>query len=135
MVLRKAENLKKEKATTVTNYFLGSFREDLSIQNRDAWKEYLRQTNLNTVSPEIRREIERIKEIVDFSSYFRSSSSSAQRRRSKRAHGRQRCLVLYGNQDANRISKEASIASQVEGASDRRAGQRPGSQTCRLRRG
>ena len=25
---------KKEKATTVTNYFLGSFREDLSIQNR-----------------------------------------------------------------------------------------------------
>ena len=26
--------LKKEKATTVTNYFLGSFREDLSIQNR-----------------------------------------------------------------------------------------------------
>ena len=26
--------IKKEKATTVTNYFLGSFREDLSIQNR-----------------------------------------------------------------------------------------------------
>ena len=26
--------VKKEKATTVTNYFLGSFREDLSIQNR-----------------------------------------------------------------------------------------------------
>ena len=25
--------IKKEKATTVTNYFLGSFREDLSIQN------------------------------------------------------------------------------------------------------
>ena len=24
----------KEKATTVTNYFLGSFKEDLSIQNR-----------------------------------------------------------------------------------------------------
>ena len=27
-------DIKKEKATTVTNYFLGSFREDLSIQNR-----------------------------------------------------------------------------------------------------
>ena len=26
--------VKKEKATTVTNYFLGSFREDLSFQNR-----------------------------------------------------------------------------------------------------
>ena len=26
--------IKKEKATTVTNYFLGSFREDLSFQNR-----------------------------------------------------------------------------------------------------
>ena len=26
--------VKKEKATTITNYFLGSFREDLSIQNR-----------------------------------------------------------------------------------------------------
>ena len=26
--------IKKEKATTVTNYFLGSFREDLSLQNR-----------------------------------------------------------------------------------------------------
>tara|TARA_B100001121_G_scaffold145631_1_gene127286 strand:- start:287 stop:895 length:609 start_codon:yes stop_codon:yes gene_type:complete len=26
--------IKKEKATTVTNYFLGSFRDDLSIQNR-----------------------------------------------------------------------------------------------------
>ena len=26
--------VKKEKATTVTNYYLGSFREDLSIQNR-----------------------------------------------------------------------------------------------------
>ena len=26
--------VKKEKATTVTNYFLGTFREDLSIQNR-----------------------------------------------------------------------------------------------------
>jgi len=26
--------VKKEKATTVTNYFLGSFRDDLSIQNR-----------------------------------------------------------------------------------------------------
>ena len=26
--------VKKEKATTVTNYFLGSFREELSIQNR-----------------------------------------------------------------------------------------------------
>ena len=26
--------VKKEKATTVTNYFLGSFREDLGIQNR-----------------------------------------------------------------------------------------------------
>ena len=26
--------IKKEKATTVTNYFLGSFKEDLSIQNR-----------------------------------------------------------------------------------------------------
>ena len=26
--------IKKEKATTVTNHFLGSFREDLSIQNR-----------------------------------------------------------------------------------------------------
>ena len=31
--------VKKEKATTVTNYFLGSFREDLGIQNR-----YLRYT-------------------------------------------------------------------------------------------
>ena len=31
--------IKKEKATTVTNYFLGSFKEDLSIQNR-----YLRFT-------------------------------------------------------------------------------------------
>ncbi len=26
--------VKKERATTITNYFLGSFREDLSIQNR-----------------------------------------------------------------------------------------------------
>ncbi len=26
--------IKKEKATTVTNYFLGSFKEDLSLQNR-----------------------------------------------------------------------------------------------------
>ena len=26
--------IKKERATTVTNYFLGSFKEDLSIQNR-----------------------------------------------------------------------------------------------------
>ena len=26
--------IKKERATTVTNYFLGSFREDLGIQNR-----------------------------------------------------------------------------------------------------
>ena len=26
--------VKKERATTVTNYFLGSFREDLGIQNR-----------------------------------------------------------------------------------------------------
>ena len=26
--------IKKEKATTVTNYYLGSFKEDLSIQNR-----------------------------------------------------------------------------------------------------
>ena len=32
--------VKKEKATTVTNYFLGSFREDLGIQNR-----YLRYIN------------------------------------------------------------------------------------------
>jgi len=26
--------IKKEKATTVTNFFLGSFKDDLSIQNR-----------------------------------------------------------------------------------------------------
>jgi len=26
--------IKKERATTVTNYFLGSFKEDLSFQNR-----------------------------------------------------------------------------------------------------
>ena len=26
--------IKKEQATTVTNYFLGEFKEDLSIQNR-----------------------------------------------------------------------------------------------------
>ena len=26
--------IKKEKATTVTNYYLGSFKEDLSYQNR-----------------------------------------------------------------------------------------------------
>jgi GTP cyclohydrolase I len=26
--------IKKEKASTVTNYFLGSFKEDLSFQNR-----------------------------------------------------------------------------------------------------
>jgi GTP cyclohydrolase I len=26
--------IKKEKATTVTNYFLGSFKEDLNVQNR-----------------------------------------------------------------------------------------------------
>ena len=26
--------IKKERATTVTNYFLGSFKEDLGIQNR-----------------------------------------------------------------------------------------------------
>jgi len=49
---------------------------DLSIQIRDAWKEYLRETNLNTVNPEIRREVDRIKDIVDFSSYFRTPSSS-----------------------------------------------------------
>ena len=29
-----ARGIKKEKATTVTNYFLGSFKEDLSFQNR-----------------------------------------------------------------------------------------------------
>ena len=28
------KNIKKENATTVTNYFLGQFKEDLSIQNR-----------------------------------------------------------------------------------------------------
>ena len=33
--------IKKEKATTVTNYFLGSFKEDLSIQNR--YLSYLRK--------------------------------------------------------------------------------------------
>ena len=32
--------IKKEKATTITNYFLGAFREDLSFQNR-----YLRYIN------------------------------------------------------------------------------------------
>ena len=32
--------IKKEKATTVTNYFLGSFKDDLSFQNR-----YLRYIN------------------------------------------------------------------------------------------
>ena len=26
--------IKKEKATTLTNYFLGSFKDDLSLQNR-----------------------------------------------------------------------------------------------------
>ena len=26
--------IKKEKATTVTNYYLGSFKDDLGIQNR-----------------------------------------------------------------------------------------------------
>ena len=26
--------IKKERATTVTNYYLGSFKEDLSLQNR-----------------------------------------------------------------------------------------------------
>ena len=50
---------------------------NISLKAREDWKEYLRQTNLNTVNPEIRREIERIKEIVDFSSYFRTPSSSA----------------------------------------------------------
>jgi len=34
--------VKKEKATTVTNYFLGAFKEDLSFQNR-----YLRYINNN----------------------------------------------------------------------------------------
>ena len=34
--------VKKEKATTVTNYFLGAFKEDLSFQNR-----YLRHINKN----------------------------------------------------------------------------------------
>ena len=29
-----ARGIKKEKATTITNYFLGSFKEDLSFQNR-----------------------------------------------------------------------------------------------------
>ena len=33
--------IKKEKATTITNYFLGSFKEDLSIQNR--YLSYLRK--------------------------------------------------------------------------------------------
>ena len=28
------ENIKKEKAMTLTNYFLGTFKEDLSLQNR-----------------------------------------------------------------------------------------------------
>ena len=32
--------IKKEKASTITNYFLGSFKEDLSFQNR-----YLRYIN------------------------------------------------------------------------------------------
>ena len=50
---------------------------NISQKIREDWKEYLRKTNLNTVSPEVRIEIERIKEIVDFSSYFRTSSSSA----------------------------------------------------------
>lgn len=49
---------------------------NLSIQTREDWKEYLRRTNLNTVNPEIRREVDRIKDIVDFSSYFRTPSSS-----------------------------------------------------------
>ena len=31
---RTMRGIKKEKATTVTNYFLGSFKEDLSFQNR-----------------------------------------------------------------------------------------------------
>ena len=31
---RTMRGIKKERATTVTNYFLGSFKEDLSIQNR-----------------------------------------------------------------------------------------------------
>ena len=34
--------VKKEKATTITNYFLGAFKEDLSFQNR-----YLRYINKN----------------------------------------------------------------------------------------
>ena len=34
--------IKKEKATTITNYFLGAFKEDLSFQNR-----YLRYINKN----------------------------------------------------------------------------------------
>ena len=29
-----AHQLQKEKATTVTNYYLGSFKDDLSLQNR-----------------------------------------------------------------------------------------------------
>ena len=34
--------IKKERTTTVTNYFLGAFKEDLSFQNR-----YLRYINKN----------------------------------------------------------------------------------------
>ena len=50
---------------------------NISLKIIEDWKEYLRKTNLNTVNPELRREVERIKDIVDFSSYFRTSSSSA----------------------------------------------------------
>jgi len=37
-----SRGIKKEKTTTVTNYFLGAFKEDLSFQNR-----YLRYINKN----------------------------------------------------------------------------------------
>ena len=83
----KKEIVKKKDAWVRTNQELeekqikasaeSAKERNISQKIREDWKEYLRKTNLNTVSPEARIEIERIKEIVDFSSYFRTSSSSA----------------------------------------------------------
>ena len=43
--------IKKEKATTVTNYFTGKFKEDLSYQNR--FLRYISRQKLIIISPVI----------------------------------------------------------------------------------
>ena len=48
---------------------------NLSMQTRKEWKKYLQGNEINCTNPEIQGEIGRIKNIVDYSSYFRSPES------------------------------------------------------------